>query len=74
MTTQDDQRATAVPPGKTDRLRAWAARRLRAADRARTLFIEASFTEIGQYSLVMFGLALFVLVVNLAWLGASLLL
>lgn len=74
MTTQDDQRTAAAPPGKVERLRGWVARRLRAADRARTIFIEASFTEIGQYSIVMFGLALFVLVVNLACLGASLLL
>lgn len=73
MTTQDDRRKAVAPPGKAKRLRGWAARRLRAADRIRALFIEASFTEIGQYSIVMFGLALFVLVVNLAWLGANLL-
>ncbi len=48
--------------------------RLRAADRIRIKLIDASFTEIGQYSLVMLGLALFVRVVNLAWLAANLLL
>lgn len=73
MTTQDD-RPPVAPPGKTERLRSWTSRRLRAADRVRISFVEASFTEIGQYSLVMFGLALCVLVVNLAWLGAILLL
>lgn len=73
MTTQDGPPKNIAPPGKTERLRGWAARRLRAADRIRSMFIEASFTEIGQYSIVMFGLALFVLIVNLAWLGANLL-
>ncbi|MBB1153456.1 hypothetical protein [Amycolatopsis dendrobii] len=42
-----------------------ARRRLRAAGKIRTKFADASYTEIGQYALVMAGAAFLLLLVNM---------
>lgn len=72
MTTQDERRETSATPGKAERIRWWASRRLRAADRVRIEYVDAAYTPIGQRALVMFGAALLVLIINLIVLGAQL--
>lgn len=54
------------------RFRQAARRRLRAADKLRAKFVDASYTEIGQYALVMTGAAFLLLLVNLVALAVLL--
>jgi hypothetical protein len=72
VTAQDSRRENMAGLRGAQRLRWWASRNMRAADRLRMEYVDAAYTPIGQRALVMFGVAFLVLVVNLAVLGALL--
>ncbi|MET9262345.1 hypothetical protein [Amycolatopsis sp. NPDC004079] len=55
-----------------NRISQTARRRLRTLDKLRTKVADASYTEVGQYALLMFCAAALVLAVNLVALGALL--
>jgi hypothetical protein len=72
VTSQHEPPGDHPPPPIADRIREAARHGLRAADKFRTKVVDASYTEIGQYALVMAGVAVLLLVVILAALAVML--